>query len=91
MKRAAAKTPSKILNDFLDELKIHHLPSQTNFVFADLKAPLKPFAQHMRDEHIWVGRPFPPAVQWCRISLGTPAEMTYFAKKLREFRAKGWV
>lgn len=81
----------KILNDVLDELKIHHLPSQTNFVFADLKAPLKPFAQHMRDEHIWVGRPFPPAVQWCRISLGTPAEMTYFANKLREFRAKGWV
>lgn len=81
----------KILNDVLDELKIKHLPSQTNFVFADLKAPLKPFAQHMRDEHIWVGRPFPPAVQWCRISLGTPAEMTYFAQKLREFRAKGWV
>ncbi len=80
-----------ILCKALDELKVEYLPSQTNFVFMNLRAPLKPFVDRMRAEHIWVGRPFPPAVEWCRISLGTPDEMTYFVKKLREFRTKGWV
>ena len=70
---------------------VEGVPSQTNFVFIDLKAPLKPFADRMKTEHILVGRPFPPAVQWCRISLGTPAEMRYFVEKLKEFRQKGWV
>ena len=81
----------EILYKALDELKIPYLPSQTNFVFIDLKAPLKPFVDRMKEEHIMVGRPFPPAVQWCRISLGTPAEMEYFVEKLKEFRKKGWV
>ena len=81
----------EILYKALKELNIPYLPSQTNFVFIDLKAPLKPFADRMKAEHILVGRPFPPAVQWCRISLGTPAEMRYFVEKLKEFRQKGWV
>ena len=32
----------KILTDCLDELGLEYLPSQTNFVFVNLKAPLKP-------------------------------------------------
>lgn len=74
-----------------DELKIEYLPSQTNFVFMKLKGSLKDFAGHMKSENIWVGRPFPPATQWCRISLGTVQDMQYFVKKLHEFRRKGWV
>ena len=79
----------KLLCKALDELGIEYLRSQTNFVFMNLKAPLKPFAERMKAEHILVGRPFPPAVEWCRVSLGTPAETAYFVKKLREFRQKG--
>lgn len=81
----------KILCDTLDELHIPYLPSETNFVFMDLKAPLPPFQERMKAEHILVGRPFPPATEWCRVSLGTPAEMKYFVQKLKEFRQKGWV
>mgnify|MGYP004458999031 FL=1 len=80
-----------ILTAALDKLGIAYLPSQTNFVFMNLKAPLKPFADRMKAEAIWVGRPFPPALTWCRVSLGTPAETAYFVKKLFEFREKGWV
>lgn len=80
-----------ILTAALDKLGIAYLPSQTNFVFMNLKAPLKPFADRMKAEAIWVGRPFPPALTWCRVSLGTPGETTYFVKKLFEFREKGWV
>lgn len=81
----------KILLATLDELHIPYLPSETNFVFMDLKAPLKPFADRMKEEHILVGRPFPPATQWCRVSLGTPEEMKYFVQKLKEFRQKGYI
>lgn len=81
----------KVLYKVLNELGIEYLDSQTNFVLFNLKAPLKPFADRMRAENIWVGRPFPPATEWCRLSLGTVAEMQYFAKKLKAFRAKGWV
>lgn len=82
----------KILTDCLDELGLEYLPSQTNFVFVNLKAPLKPFADRMlKEENIMVGRPFPPALEWCRISLGLPEEMKYFTEKLRAFRKKGWV
>ena len=80
-----------ILTAALDKLGIAYLPSQTNFVFMNLKAPLKPFADRMKAEAIWVGRPFPPALTWCRVSLGIPAETAYFVKKLFEFREKGWV
>ena len=80
-----------ILTAALDKLGIAYLKSQTNFVFMDLKAPLKPFTERMKAENIMVGRPFPPALTWCRVSLGTPAETTYFVKKLFEFREKGWV
>lgn len=75
----------------LDELGIEYLDSQTNFIFMNLKAPLKPFQDRMKAENILVGRPFPPAVEWCRVSLSTPDDMKYFAAKLKEFRRKGWV
>ncbi|MFU0841269.1 MAG: Aminotran-1-2 domain-containing protein [Burkholderia sp.] len=81
----------KILSAAFDELKLHYIPSQANFIFVDLKAPLKPFADRMRAENIVVGRPFPPADTWCRISFGTPDETKYLVGKLKEFRAKGWV
>lgn len=81
----------KILLATLDELHIPYLPSETNFVFMNLKAPLKPFADKMKEEHILVGRPFPPATEWCRVSLGTPDEMKYFVQKLKEFRQKGYI
>ena len=81
----------RILSEGLDRLGIRHLPSQTNFIFADLGQPIAPFVKHMADEHIYVGRPFPPAHTWVRISLGSPDDMRWFVKRLEAFREKGWV
>ncbi len=80
-----------VLHATLDELGIEYLKGQTNFAFMNLKAPLKPFVDRMAARHILVGRPFPPAVEWCRVSLGTAADMQYFCEALREFRKNGWV
>ena len=77
----------KITCDALDELGIEYLDSQPNFIFMNLK----PFQDRMKAEFILVGRPFPPAVEWCRVSLSTPDDMKYFVQKLKEFLRKGWV
>ena len=45
----------------------------------------------MKAQHIMVGREFPPAVGWSRLTLGTPEEMTVFVRVLKSFRQKGWV
>lgn len=80
-----------IIEKTLDDLKIKYLPSQTNFIFFELKGPLKPFADRMAAENILVGRPFPPADTWCRLSFTRPDDMVYIVKKLKEFREKGWI
>ena len=76
----------------LKELGLSYLPSETNFVFHRLNnTSLETFTQRMRDANIIVGRPFPPAEGWCRVSMGTPDEMRYVAGVMRDFRTKGWV
>ena len=45
----------------------------------------------MAAAHVFVGREFPPAVGYNRLTLGTPAEMRAFVKVLKTFRQKGWI
>ncbi|MBU3008644.1 pyridoxal phosphate-dependent aminotransferase [Cobetia amphilecti] len=75
----------------LDELGWEYLPGQTNFVFHRISRPLKEFQTAMKERHVLIGRAFPPADGWCRMSLGTPEEMHYVAAVLREMKAKGVV
>ena len=81
----------QILVKALDELKLPYLPSEGNFVFHQLNTPLKDYQQHMAESGVLIGRAFPPADSWCRISLGTPEEMQWVAKTMLDFRKKGWV
>jgi len=37
--------------------------------------PVRLFQDKMAAENVLVGRPFPPALDWCRISIGLPVEM----------------
>lgn len=46
-----------------------------NFVFFHTGVPADEFRAAMRAEGVLVGRPFPPYLDWCRISIGTPEEM----------------
>ncbi len=79
----------KIMTDVLDELKLSYLPSQTNFIFHKIKGALPDYQKRMAAAHILVGKDFPPATDWCRISLGTPEEMQYVANVMRSFRKSG--
>ena len=57
-------------------------PSQTNFVFFQAGMPNVKFAAAMREKGFLVGRPFPPYMDWCRVSIGTPDEMKAFVAAL---------
>lgn len=81
----------RILEDVLGELGLEFLPSRTNFVFFNLRRPLAPFAEAMRAEHILVGRAFPPADTWCRITCVRPDEMRHVAAVMRRLRGRGLV
>ena len=66
----------------LDRLGYRYVPSHGNFVFFDVGRPHAPFAAAMRQRGVLVARAFPPFTTWCRVSMGTPADMAAFAEAL---------
>ena len=62
----------------LKELGHRSVPSHTNFLFFHLGRPIGGFQRAMASQGILVGRPFPPYLDWCRLSIGRPEEMAAF-------------
>jgi histidinol-phosphate aminotransferase len=60
-----------------------YIPSHTNFVFFHTGRPIENFQEAMEKEGILVGRPFPPYLDWCRLSMAKPEEMEVFAEKFQ--------
>lgn len=75
----------------LDELDLAYLPSHTNFVMHRISGDLQQYIGRMREAGIRVGRPFPPMLEYNRLSFGLPEDMVRWADTLREFRRRGWV
>lgn len=60
----------------LADMGVTGTATQANFLFADIKRPAKDFRDACRAAGVVVGRDFPPfEKQYCRISIGTMAEM----------------
>jgi histidinol-phosphate aminotransferase len=57
---------------------------QGNFVFFQTGMPIAMFQEKMRAENVLVGRAFPPMLDWCRISIGSPDEMAMVHAALRK-------
>jgi histidinol-phosphate aminotransferase len=87
----ANRTAGQILYDCLHDLDVDYIPTHANFVMHRIKGDLREYIGRMRDIDIRVGRPFPPMLEYNRLSLGLPQEMERFAEALRGFRQKGWV
>jgi histidinol-phosphate aminotransferase len=58
-----------------------------NFVFFQTGMPVQDFIAKMRTEGVEVGRPFPPLLDWARISIGLPEEMAVCHRALRKVLA----
>jgi histidinol-phosphate aminotransferase len=80
-KNRAAKA---IIYETLDELNLTYQPSHGNFVFFKTGRDIDGFNQAMRQHGLWVGRPFPPLRDWCRVSTGRLEDMAVLAKGLRK-------
>lgn len=74
----------RILLDWCDRHKMKYAPAHTNFVFFHINRPVAPVIQALRARGVAVGRPFPPLLDWMRVSIGTDDEMRKF---IREFEA----
>jgi len=57
---------------------------QGSFVFFHTGQPIAEFQAKMRAAGVIVARPFPPLFDWCRISVGTPAEMAVAHAAVRQ-------
>ncbi|HEM7578004.1 TPA: aminotransferase class I/II-fold pyridoxal phosphate-dependent enzyme [Serratia marcescens] len=45
----------------------------------------------LKELNIMVDREFPSAFGWCRLTLGTSEDVSYFVTTSRAFRAKNWI
>jgi histidinol-phosphate aminotransferase len=68
----------------LDQLGLPYVKSHTNFVFFQTGRPITEVQKAMLAQGVSVGRPFPPFLDWCRISTGTIKEMEMFNQALRK-------
>jgi histidinol-phosphate aminotransferase len=78
-----------IVHETLDELGLEYLPTQTNFIMHRINGDLRDYIGRMREQGVFVGRPFPPMLEWNRLSFGLPEEMDRWADALKSLRAMG--
>jgi histidinol-phosphate aminotransferase len=65
------------------------IPSDTNFFMVHLKRPVQPVVEEFRKKGVLVGRPFPPMLEYLRVSIGTAEEMNRFISAFREIHTSG--
>ncbi|MDP0501194.1 MAG: histidinol-phosphate transaminase [Verrucomicrobiota bacterium JB022] len=68
----------------LDELGLRYTPSHGNFVFHEIKMPIRDYEAAMKEEGLLIGRPFPPYEDWCRTSMGNRREMDQCERAMRK-------
>ena len=82
--RIKIKAERDALLALLSELGRDYAEPQGNFVFFHAGVPIEEFRAAMRAEGVIVGRPFPPYLEWCRISIGSSEEMAVAHRALRK-------
>ena len=60
------------------------IPSHANFLMIDVKRPVVPLIQAMRQRNVQVGRLFPSLPNHMRVTIGKKAEMERFVRAFRE-------
>ena len=71
----------------LDKMGYKQIPSQANFVMIDVKRPVVPLIQSLKQRNVYVGRLFPALPNHMRLTIGKKTEMEAFLAAFRELRA----
>ncbi len=69
-----------IVEDMFEELGLRYVKSNANFTFFHSGIPVEELNAKLRDDGIYSGRPFPPFLDWSRISMAKPDEMRYYVQ-----------
>jgi len=72
---AKNKETKKMVMDTLDGLGMEYVPSACNFLFFKTGRPIGDVYADYIKQGVKVGRPFPPMLDWCRISMGTTEQV----------------
>ena len=68
----------------LDAIGYKSIPSQANFIMVDLKRPVAPLIQAMKERKVEVGRLFPALPNHMRVTIGKKSEMEAFLTAFRQ-------
>lgn len=71
----------------LDKMGYKQIPSQANFIMFDVKRPVVPLIQGMRQRSVQVGRLFPALPNHMRLTIGKKTEMEAFLEAFRQVTA----
>src|ERR1043166_6156466 len=66
-----------VINE-LYELGYKGIPSQANFIMFDVKRPVVPLIQALKQRNVQVGRLFPALPNYMRLTIGKKSEMESF-------------
>ena len=65
-------------------LNMEYIPSHANFVFIKTGRPIQEVQVAMQAQGVIVGRPFPPALDWCRVSTSTLEDMKVWEAAMKK-------
>jgi histidinol-phosphate aminotransferase len=71
----------------LDTMGYQSIPSQANFIMVDVKRPVVPLIQAMKEKKVEVGRLFPALPNHMRVTIGKKSEMEAFLSAFRQVMA----
>ena len=84
LSRSRTREAKRYLYSVLDDMKLKYVPSHANFVLFHTGKPIQLVQKAMLEKGVMVGRPFPPFMDWCRVSMGTLDEMKVFTSAFKE-------
>ena len=71
----------------LDAMGYQQIPSQANFIMIDVKRPVVPLIQALKQHNVHVGRLFPALPNYMRVTIGKKSEMESFLSAFRQVTA----
>jgi histidinol-phosphate aminotransferase len=71
----------------LDKMGYEQIPSQANFIMFNVKGPVVPLIQGLKQRNVHVGRLFPALPNHMRLTIGKKAEMEAFLTAFRQVTA----
>jgi len=71
----------------LDKMGYKQIPSQANFIMIDMKRPVVPLIQALKQRNVQVGRLFPALPNHMRVTIGKKNEMESFLSAFRQVAA----